>query len=88
MLIKERKALIVWVTDPKAARNLDRFGSLHYISKRMKYAVLYIDAAKEEEVKTQLSRLHYVKQIEPSFRGEIKTEYEGKLPDKTRFYSY
>ncbi|MGO4276895.1 DUF2129 domain-containing protein, partial [Paenibacillus sp. TAF58] len=42
----ERSGLIIWVNDIKAARNLERFGSLHYISKKMNYAVLYIHASK------------------------------------------
>ena len=83
----ERSGLIIWVNDIKAARNLERFGSLHYISKKMNYAVLYIHASKVEETTRNLFKLPYVKKVEKSYRNEIKTEYSSDVPDKTRFYT-
>lgn len=86
-MFQTRKGLIVWVSDVKAARTLDRHGTLHYISRKMKYAVLYIHAEREQEVLAQLKRLNFVKKIEPSYRNEIKTEYNSNMQDKTRFYT-
>ncbi|MEW9697837.1 YlbG family protein [Paenibacillus sp. SI8] len=83
----ERSGLIVWVNDTKAARNLERFGSLHYISKKMNYAVLYIHASRLDETMRNLQKLPYVKKVERSYRNEIKTEYSSDMPDKTRFYT-
>ncbi|NEW05446.1 YlbG family protein [Paenibacillus sp. SYP-B3998] len=83
----ERSGLIVWVNDTKAARNLERFGSLHYISKKMNYAVLYIHASRLDETMRNLQKLPYVKKVERSYRNEIKTEYSSDVPDKTRFYT-
>lgn len=87
-MFPERTGLIVWLNDLKSARNLDRFGVVHYVSKRMHYAVLYVNADKAEETVRQLQRLHFVKKIEKSHRNEIKTEYSRQVPDKTWFYSY
>lgn len=87
-MFSERIGLIVWISDVKAAKNqLERFGSVHYISRKMHYAVLYIHANKEEETSKQLQRLHWVRRIERSYRNEIKTDYNSNMPDKTRFYS-
>ena len=83
----ERSGLIIWVNDIKAARNLERFGSLHYISKKMNYAALYIHASKLDETIRSLLKLPYVKKVEKSYRNEIKTEYSSDVPDKTRFYT-
>ncbi|TXK85705.1 YlbG family protein [Paenibacillus sp. N3.4] len=83
----ERSGLIIWVNDTKAARNLERFGSLHYISKKMNYAVLYIHASKLDETIRNIQKLPYVKKVERSYRNEIKTEYSSDVPDKTRFYT-
>lgn len=83
----ERSGLIIWVNDIKAARNLERFGSLHYISKKMNYAVLYIHASKVDETTRNLLKLPYVKKVEKSYRNEIKTEYSSDMQDKTRFYT-
>lgn len=86
--MKERTGIIVWVSDTRAARGLDKYGTLHYISRKMRYAVLYVDAKRYDEVAAQLMRLPYVKRVERSLRGEIRTEYDTQVPDKTRFYSY
>jgi len=83
----DRSGIIVWVNDVKAARNLERYGSLHYISKRMQYAVLYVHTDRLDDTLRHLQRLPYVKKVERSFRSEIKTEYSSNTPDKTRFYT-
>lgn len=85
-MVPERTGYIVWVSDVKAARNLDKYGTLHYVSKKMQYAVLYVNAEKAEETVKNMKRLNYVKKIERSYRNEIKTEYSKDIPDKTRFY--
>lgn len=74
-MITERTGLIIWVNDIKPAKNLERFGSIHYISKKMSYVVLYIFSDRLDETIKGLQRLPYVKKVERSFRNEIKTEY-------------
>jgi uncharacterized protein YlbG (UPF0298 family) len=86
--MNERTGIIVWVNDIKAARGLDKYGSLHYISRKMRYAVIYVDAGRYEDISKNLLRLPYVKQVERSLRNEIRTEYSSNMPDKTRFYTY
>lgn len=86
-MITERAGLIVWLNDLKPAKNLERFGSLHYISKKMQYAVLYTHAEKLEETIRNLGRLPYVKKVERSYRNEIKTEYDSNITDRTKFYT-
>ena len=87
-MLTERTGLIVWLNDVKSAKGLDRYGTVHYMSKRMKYAVLYLNTNRLEEVTAQLRKLPFVKKIERSYRNEIKTEYNSNIPDKTRFYTY
>lgn len=86
-MLAERKGLIVWLSDTKAARALEKYGLLHYVSKRMKYAVLYVNADKADEICAQLKKFNFVKKIEPSYRNELKTEYNNSTADKTRFYT-
>jgi len=83
MLI-DRCGIIIWVNDLKAARNLDRFGTVHFISKRMQYVVMYVHANVLDETIQNLERLSYVKMVERSFRTEIRTEYNSNMPDKTK----
>jgi uncharacterized protein YlbG (UPF0298 family) len=86
-LFAERVGYIVWVSDHRMARNLEKYGTVHYISRKMNYAVIYMDADKAEDTIRNIERLPYVKKAERSFRGEIRTEYAKNVPDKTRSYS-
>ncbi|MBN3526056.1 YlbG family protein [Paenibacillus apiarius] len=85
-MFPERTGYIIWVSDVKAARNLEKYGSLHYVSRKMMYAVLYVNADRAEDTIKNVRRLNYVKKIERSYRNELKTEYSSEVPDKTRFY--
>jgi len=86
-MLPERTGYIIWVSDLKAARSLERFGTVHYMSRKMHYVVLYMNADKVEEAVRQMGKLPYVRNIERSYRNEIKTEYSKDTEDKTRFYS-
>ncbi|WEK52863.1 MAG: YlbG family protein [Candidatus Cohnella colombiensis] len=86
-MFAERTGYIVWFSDTKAARGLDKYGTLHYVSRKMQYAVLYMNADVAEEAVKNLQKLPYVRKIERSYRNEIKTEYEKDTQDKARFYN-
>lgn len=86
-MFSERVGYIIWVNDIKAARSLDKYGTIHYISRRMHYVVMYMNADRADDIVRNIQRLPFVKKIERSYRNEIKTEYERNVPDKTRFYS-
>ena len=47
--ITKRRGLIVWVYSLKQLKNLKKFGLLHYVSRRMKYVVLYLNEETFEE---------------------------------------
>ncbi|EXX85111.1 hypothetical protein BG53_09570 [Paenibacillus darwinianus] len=83
----ERTGYIVWVSDLKAARNLEKYGTVHYMSRKMHYVVMYVNTERAEDTSRNIQRLPYVKRIERSYRNEIKTEYSKDMQDKTRFYS-
>lgn len=85
-MFQERTGYIVWVSDLKAARNLDKYGNVHYLSKRMHYVVMYVNADRAEDIMKNVRKLSYVRKIERSYRNEIKTEYTKDVPDKTQYY--
>ncbi|MNH77048.1 hypothetical protein D3C87_440270 [compost metagenome] len=85
-MFQERTGYIIWVSDMKAARNLDKYGSVHYLSKRMHYVVMYVNADRAEDIMKNVRKLSYVRKIERSYRNEIKTEYTKDVPDKTQYY--
>lgn len=81
-MVPERIGYIVWVNDLKAARNLEKYGTLHYVSRRMHYAVVYLNADRAEETAKHMRRLSYVRKIERSHRTDLKTDYGSKLPEE------
>ncbi|SFD61890.1 Uncharacterized protein YlbG, UPF0298 family [Paenibacillus catalpae] len=87
MLLPERTGYIIWVSDLKAARTLEKYGTVHYMSRKMHYVVIYMNAERAEEAVKNISRLPFVRKVERSYRNELKTEYSKDAVDKTRFYS-
>lgn len=86
-MFPERTGLIIWVNDLKSIKNLERFGSIHYISKRMHYVVIYMNADKVDEATKAIQKYPFVKKVERSMRSEIRTEYNSNVPDKSKLYT-
>ena len=66
---------------------LRKFGNVHYVSKRLKYVVLYCDMELIEKTMEKISSYSYVKKVEPSYKPFLKLEFESKL-DKAKEYDY
>lgn len=74
-----RRGLIVWVYSLKQLRNLRRFGYIHYVSKKMKYVVLYVDEIKVEETLDKLNKQFFVREVEISMRPDINMNFNNRL---------
>jgi uncharacterized protein YlbG (UPF0298 family) len=81
---QQRIPFIVWVNDTRAARNLERFGNVHYISKKLKYVVIYMDPSQSQPNMERMQKLPYVKRVEPSLRHELPTEFSSSFKEKSR----
>ncbi len=86
--MRKRVGVAVWVSSIKTVRHLKRFGNIHFVSKRYKYVVIYVDADTREETMGQMSRLNFVTNVEPSYRHEIPTEYNSKKFEKMKELEY
>jgi len=87
-MLNGRQGLIVWLFSLKNAKALRRFGNVHYISKRMKYVVLYCAQEEAETLADKLSSMPFVKKVELSYKPFLKTEFENAKPDKAKEYDY
>lgn len=81
----KRQGLIVWIHNVKSARVLERYGSVHYVSRKLRYAVMYVDKDGLEATIAQIEKLNFVKKVELSYRGELKTEYSTNVPSNTSY---
>ncbi|MEC6747549.1 YlbG family protein [Marinilactibacillus sp. GCM10026970] len=77
----ERSCLVVWVYTTKYINKLKRYGLVHYVSKKMNYAILYIDKKDKESVQQNLSKQHFVKKVEESYQCEMPKTFDGVLDE-------
>lgn len=87
-MFTKRQGLIVWLYNLKNTKMLRRFGNVHFVSKRLKYAVLYCNQSELDALSEKLSSLPFVKKVEPSYKPFLKTEFENAKPDKAKEYDY
>jgi len=85
---ERRLGVAVWVKNTRAAKNLRKFGTIHYISKRLNYVSMYVDANQLDDTIRIMEKLHFVTKIERSHRHEIPVEYNNARPDKAKEYDY
>ncbi|NEU29491.1 YlbG family protein [bacterium LRH843] len=88
MLDAKRQGVAVWLTSLKFARQLRRFGHVHYVSKKMKYVVFYCDQEDVESIIAKLQSFPFVRDVNPSMRPFIATEFKNSKPDKAKEYDY
>ena len=80
--IVERQGLIVWLYTLKHLKSIRKYGHVHYISKKLKYVVLYVDADQAAQTAEQLERYHFVRQVDPSYRADIDMTFKDSIPNR------
>ena len=84
----KRQGMIVWFQHMKNIKQIKKYGHLIYTSKRLKYAVIYVDQAELEHVERRLLKLSFVSKIDRSYKPFVETNYENAIPDKAKQYDY
>lgn len=80
--IQKRRSLIVFVYSLKQLKVLKRYGLVHYVSRRMKYVVIYLDEEQVEEAEEKIRQLHFVRKVMPSYRPDIEMNFAEKIGTK------
>lgn len=70
-----RQGVIVYLYRLRNSRQLRKFGQIQYISKKMKYVVIYMNQEKVEQNIERMKKLKFVKHVEPSARPFLKVDY-------------
>lgn len=84
----KRQGIIVWFQHRKNIKHIRRFGNLLYVSRRMRYAVLYVDQVELDAIIKDLSKLPFVSKVDVSYKPFIKTDFENAIPDQAKMYDY
>lgn len=87
-MIVKRQGIIVWFQHRKNIKHIRRYGHLIYASKKMRYAVLYVNQSDIDSIEAELVKLPFVKKVERSYKPYLKTDFENALPDKAKLYDY
>lgn len=87
-MLVARQGIIVYLHTLKQVKMLRRFGNIHYVSKKLKYVVLYTNMDDVEAIVEKLNSYSFVKKVEISYKPFIKTDYENSKPDKAKEYDY
>ncbi|RKD25520.1 hypothetical protein BEP19_00820 [Ammoniphilus oxalaticus] len=85
---QRRLGIAVWIKNTKAARQLRRYGNVHYVSRRLRYVSMYVDSEQIDEIMAKIRKLDFVTRIERSHRHEIPIEYKNSKPDKAKEFDY
>jgi uncharacterized protein YlbG (UPF0298 family) len=85
LTMQKRRGLIVWVYSLRQLKNLRRFGFVHYVSRRMKYVVMYVNEENVEENREKIERLHFVRNVDISHRPDIEMNFAEKIGTKAAF---
>lgn len=84
----KRQGLVVWFQHKKNIKQIKRFGHLIYASKRMKYAVIYVNQDEIEDIEASMEKLPYIIKVDRSYKPFVKMDYENAVPDKAKIYDY
>ena len=79
-MVVQRQGLVVWLYSLKQAKMLRRFGNVHYVSKKLKYVVIYCNQNEIAGIMEKLNSYSFVKKVEPSYKPFLKVEYENSSP--------
>ncbi|WP_268913824.1 YlbG family protein [Lentilactobacillus sp. SPB1-3] len=81
--LTNRVELIVYLHSPRQVRSLNTFGKVIYFSKRLRYALMYVDAEAKDEIIAKLEAKHYVKEVIESRQYKLRDSALRSLSGET-----
>ncbi|WP_138415047.1 YlbG family protein [Aquibacillus sediminis] len=84
----KRQGMIIWFQHMKNIKQIKRYGHLIYVSKHLKYAIIYVNQDEIEDKQQKLRRLPFVSKVDLSYKPFIRTDFENAQGDKAKEYDY
>lgn len=85
---EKRQGLIIWFQHRKNLKQIRKHGHIIYVSRKMKYTVMYVNQTDIESIETTLLKMPFVSKVERSYRPFLNTNFENAKPDKAKMYDY
>ncbi|GAB4072332.1 YlbG family protein [Barrientosiimonas marina] len=79
-----RQGLMIWFQHMKNIKHIKRFGHLLYVSKRQKYAVIYVNQDTIEQVEAKLLQFPFITEVQYSYKPFLRTNFENVKPDEAK----
>ncbi|GEK91511.1 YlbG family protein [Alkalibacterium kapii] len=76
-----RAGLVVWLYTTKYINKLKRYGLIHFVSKNMNYAIIYVDREQIDTLISTISKQHFVRKVEHSYRCDMPDTFDGVLDE-------
>lgn len=73
----QRQGIVVYLHSLKHVKTLRRLGNVHYVSKRLKYVIIYLNIEEVEGALARLNKLNYVKKTDVSYKPYVSTEFDS-----------
>ena len=70
--VPQRQGIIVYFRNMRQVRQLRRFGTVHYVSSRMHYVVLYVNQDQVNQTVNRLKKQRFVRRIQLSVQHELR----------------
>lgn len=83
--IQKRRGLIIWVYSLKQLKQLKRLGVIHYVSRKMKYIVMYVNEEDVEKTVERIENFHFVRKVELSFRPDVEMNFADRIGTKAAY---
>lgn len=69
--LTQRRALIVYINGKRIIKTLSHYGAVRYVSRRMHYAVLYVNQDQLNTTKERLNKMRAVRRVIESQRPDL-----------------
>lgn len=80
--LTKRCGLIIYVTNLRQVRQLRRYGNVEYVSRKMRYVLLYVDADKLNEKQGKIEQLNFVIKTELAIRPDLNPNLAVESEDR------
>ncbi|MCY9807516.1 YlbG family protein [Lentilactobacillus senioris] len=70
----KRCGLVVYVHTPRHLKELRKYGTIYYFSRKMRYVVMYVDKENKAQIAEEIGELGFVKQVIDSHMSELREQ--------------
>ncbi|MBB6449406.1 uncharacterized protein YlbG (UPF0298 family) [Geomicrobium halophilum] len=83
-MYEQRQGLVIWFQSLKQVRQLRKYGHVQYVSKKLKYAMLYCNNSEAEELSESIERLPFVTHVEWSKRTQLDLNFHEEESERKK----